>query len=74
MVVAVESVLQEPILRVSLVIKKGKYVSVNIGPIRVVSSEQAQAVYNAMRRDDRMNPKLNIYDCTIGENGLQIHS
>nr|XP_029119480.1 uncharacterized protein LOC105042118 isoform X2 [Elaeis guineensis] len=33
---------------------RGKYVSVNIGPIRVVSSEQVQAVYNAMRRDDRM--------------------
>ncbi|RYR17001.1 hypothetical protein Ahy_B03g061815 [Arachis hypogaea] len=32
----------------------GKYVSVNIGPIEVVSSEQVQAVYNAMRRDDRM--------------------
>ncbi|XP_028552260.1 uncharacterized protein LOC110099438 isoform X4 [Dendrobium catenatum] len=33
---------------------RGKYVSVNIGPIRVVSSEQVQAVYNAMRRDERM--------------------
>ncbi|XP_068666200.1 uncharacterized protein [Aristolochia californica] len=33
---------------------RGKYVSVNIGPVRVVSSEQVQAVYNAMRRDDRM--------------------
>ncbi|RYR35492.1 hypothetical protein Ahy_A10g050642 isoform B [Arachis hypogaea] len=33
---------------------RGKYVSVNIGPIQVVSSEQVQAVYNAMRRDDRM--------------------
>ncbi|KVH97826.1 hypothetical protein Ccrd_000042 [Cynara cardunculus var. scolymus] len=32
----------------------GKYVSVNIGPVQVVSSEQVQAVYNAMRRDDRM--------------------
>nr|XP_016468070.1 PREDICTED: uncharacterized protein LOC107790628 [Nicotiana tabacum] len=32
----------------------GKYVSVNIGPIQVVSSEQVQAVYNAMRKDDRM--------------------
>ncbi|KAI8526844.1 hypothetical protein RHMOL_Rhmol12G0028600 [Rhododendron molle] len=33
---------------------RGKYVSVNIGPVRVISSEQVQAVYNAMRRDDRM--------------------
>ncbi|XP_060185458.1 uncharacterized protein LOC132614924 isoform X2 [Lycium barbarum] len=32
----------------------GKYVSVNIGPIQVVSSEQVQAVYEAMKRDDRM--------------------
>ncbi|XP_022872222.1 uncharacterized protein LOC111391284 [Olea europaea var. sylvestris] len=33
---------------------RGKYVSVNIGPVQVVCSEQVQAVYNAMRRDDRM--------------------
>ncbi|KAM0893805.1 hypothetical protein ACQ4PT_024877 [Festuca glaucescens] len=33
---------------------RGKYVSVKIGPIRVVSSEQVQAVYRAMRRDNRM--------------------
>ncbi|KAK9120103.1 hypothetical protein Scep_018196 [Stephania cephalantha] len=33
---------------------RGKYVSVKIGPVQVVSSEQVQAVYNAMRRDDRM--------------------
>ncbi|OQU84997.1 hypothetical protein SORBI_3004G154800 [Sorghum bicolor] len=33
---------------------KGKYVSVKIGPIRVVSKEQVQAVYNAMRKDERM--------------------
>ncbi|MCE0482271.1 hypothetical protein HAX54_040892 [Datura stramonium] len=32
----------------------GKYVSVNIGPIQVVSSEQVQAVYEAMKRDVRM--------------------
>ncbi|KAG6511678.1 hypothetical protein ZIOFF_029755 [Zingiber officinale] len=57
MVVAVESVIQESIPkgRVSQkVSSRGKYVSVNIGPIRVVSSEQVQAVYNAMKRDDRM--------------------
>nr|CAD1836614.1 unnamed protein product [Ananas comosus var. bracteatus] len=57
MVVAVESVLQEPIPKGQVSQKlssRGKYVSVNIGPIRVVSSEQVQAVYNAMRRDDRM--------------------
>ncbi|KAL5552608.1 hypothetical protein UlMin_040009 [Ulmus minor] len=57
MVVAVESVLQEPIpegrVRQKLS-SRGKYVSVNIGPVQVVSSEQVQAVYNAMRRDDRM--------------------
>ncbi|PWZ45496.1 hypothetical protein Zm00014a_032559 [Zea mays] len=57
MVVAVESVLQESIPkgRVSQKLSSGgKYVSVKIGPIRVVSSEQVQAVYRAMRRDNRM--------------------
>ncbi|CAL9090612.1 unnamed protein product [Musa acuminata var. zebrina] len=57
MVVAVESVIQEPIPKGSVsqkISSRGKYVSVNIGPIRVISSEQVQAVYNAMRRDDRM--------------------
>ncbi|CAD6263980.1 unnamed protein product [Miscanthus lutarioriparius] len=57
MVVSVESVLQESIPkgRVSQKLSsRGKYVSVNIGPIRVVSSEQVQAVYRAMRRDNRM--------------------
>ncbi|XP_061338729.1 uncharacterized protein LOC133285504 [Gastrolobium bilobum] len=57
MVVAVESVIQQPIPQGRVKQKlsaRGKYVSVNIGPIQVVSSEQVQAVYNAMRRDDRM--------------------
>ncbi|PSS13680.1 Fibrous sheath-interacting protein [Actinidia chinensis var. chinensis] len=57
MVVAVESVLQQPIPEGRVKHKlssRGKYVSVNIGPVQVVSSEQVQAVYNAMRRDDRM--------------------
>lgn len=57
MVVAVESVLQYPIPEGHVKQKlssRGKYVSVNIGPVRVISSEQVQAVYNAMRRDDRM--------------------
>ncbi|KAL9678755.1 hypothetical protein QQ045_016605 [Rhodiola kirilowii] len=57
MVVAVESVIQQPIPEGRITQKvssRGKYVSVNIGPVRVVSSEQVQAVYNAMRRDDRM--------------------
>lgn len=57
MVVAVESVIQQPIPQGSVkhkVSARGKYVSVNIGPVQVVSSEQVQAVYNAMRRDDRM--------------------
>ncbi|KAK7359374.1 hypothetical protein VNO77_01332 [Canavalia gladiata] len=57
MVVAVESVIQQPIPQGHVKQKLssgGKYVSVNIGPIQVVSSEQVQAVYNAMRRDDRM--------------------
>ncbi|TVU14023.1 hypothetical protein EJB05_37465 [Eragrostis curvula] len=57
MVVAVESVLQEsvPKGRVSQKLSsRGKYVSVKIGPIRVASSEQVQAVYRAMRRDNRM--------------------
>ncbi|KAL3835699.1 hypothetical protein ACJIZ3_010435 [Penstemon smallii] len=57
MVVAVESVLQQPIPHGQVkqkISSGGKYVSVNIGPVQVVSSEQVQAVYNAMRRDDRM--------------------
>ncbi|GMH15122.1 hypothetical protein Nepgr_016963 [Nepenthes gracilis] len=57
MVVAVESVLQQPIPEGRVrqkISSRGKYVSVNIGPVRVSSSEQVQAVYNAMRRDDRM--------------------
>lgn len=57
MVVAVESVLRQPIPEGQVkqkVSSGGKYVSVNIGPVQVVSSEQVQAVYNAMRRDDRM--------------------
>ncbi|KAK6930816.1 Uncharacterized protein family UPF0250, YbeD-like [Dillenia turbinata] len=57
MVVAVESVIQQPIPEGRVrqkVSSRGKYVSVNIGPVRVISSEQVQAVYNAMRRDDRM--------------------
>ncbi|XP_043706971.1 uncharacterized protein LOC122656494 isoform X2 [Telopea speciosissima] len=57
MVIAVESVLQQTIpegrVRQKLS-SRGKYVSVNIGPVKVVSSEQVQAVYNAMRRDVRM--------------------
>ncbi|XP_062149859.1 uncharacterized protein LOC133858406 isoform X2 [Alnus glutinosa] len=57
MIVAVESVLQQPIPEGRVkqkVSSRGKYVSVNIGPVQVVSSEQVQAVYNAMRRDERM--------------------
>ncbi|KAJ6945624.1 hypothetical protein NC652_000686 [Populus alba x Populus x berolinensis] len=57
MVIAVESVIQQPIPEGRVrqkVSSRGKYVSVNIGPVQVVSSEQVQAVYNAMRRDDRM--------------------
>ncbi|KAI4336577.1 hypothetical protein L6164_015089 [Bauhinia variegata] len=57
MVFAVESVTQQPIpeghVRQKLS-SRGKYVSVNIGPVEVASSEQVQAVYNAMRRDERM--------------------
>ncbi|KAJ8439142.1 hypothetical protein Cgig2_027068 [Carnegiea gigantea] len=57
MIVAVESVLQRPIPEDQIKQKtssRGKYVSVNIGPVLVKSSEEVQAVYNAMRRDDRM--------------------
>ncbi|XP_057776971.1 uncharacterized protein LOC130995630 isoform X2 [Salvia miltiorrhiza] len=57
MVIAVESVLQKPIPEGQVrqkISSGGKYVSVNIGPVQVVSSEQVQAVYNAMRQDDRM--------------------
>ncbi|XP_039018953.1 uncharacterized protein LOC120150329 isoform X2 [Hibiscus syriacus] len=54
MVVSVESVLPQPIPEGRVrqkVSSRGKYVSVNIGPVWVVSSEQVQAVYNAMRRE-----------------------
>ncbi|EES05121.1 hypothetical protein BDA96_04G164800 [Sorghum bicolor] len=57
MVVAVESVIGEHVPEGQIsqkVSAKGKYVSVKIGPIRVVSKEQVQAVYNAMRKDERM--------------------
>ncbi|KAI3694152.1 hypothetical protein L1987_77113 [Smallanthus sonchifolius] len=57
MVVAVESVVQHPIPQGKVKQKLssgGKYVSVNIGPVQIVSSKQVQAVYYAMRRDDRM--------------------
>ncbi|CAA0826960.1 Unknown protein [Striga hermonthica] len=63
MVIAVESVLQHPIPQGQVkqkISSGGKYVSVNIGPVQVVSSEQVQAVYNAMRRDDRMKYFLHI--------------
>eukprot|EP00850_Spirogloea_muscicola_P012358 SM000079S22476 [mRNA] locus=s79:436576:438008:+ [translate_table: standard] len=56
MVVAVETVLQTPVggkvrQRESA---QGRYISVKIGPMRVESSEQVQAVYRAMRSDRRM--------------------
>ncbi|MED6157649.1 hypothetical protein PIB30_025086 [Stylosanthes scabra] len=57
MVLAVQSVIQHPIPQGCVKHKSssgGKYVSVNIGPIEVISSEQVQAVYNAMRKDDRI--------------------
>ncbi|KAI3515973.1 hypothetical protein L1887_14880 [Cichorium endivia] len=57
MVVAVESVIQNPVPQEHVrqrVSSGGKYVSVNIGPIHVVSREQVRAVYSAMRSDDRM--------------------
>lgn len=57
MVVAVESVIQQPVPEGQVRQKLssgGNYVSVNIGPIQVVSSEQVQAVYEAMKRDVRM--------------------
>ncbi|KAK1408714.1 hypothetical protein QVD17_40715 [Tagetes erecta] len=57
MVVAVESVVQHPIPQGKVKHKLssgGKYVSVNIGPVKIVSSKQVQAVYYAMKRDDRM--------------------
>ncbi|GJY17830.1 hypothetical protein Tco_0389321 [Tanacetum coccineum] len=57
MVLAVESVIQHKVPQdhvTKRVSSGGKYVSVNIGPIHVVSREQVQAVYSAMRNDDRM--------------------
>ncbi|KAG1330927.1 hypothetical protein COCNU_02G008950 [Cocos nucifera] len=56
MVAAVVSVLQQPILQEQVTQRlssRGKYVSVYIGPIRVCSVEEVQAVYSVMRRDDR---------------------
>ncbi|XP_008813477.1 uncharacterized protein LOC103724100 [Phoenix dactylifera] len=56
MVSAVVSVLQRPILEEQVTQRlssRRKYVSVNIGPIRVCSVEEVQAVYSVMRRDDR---------------------
>ncbi|KAK1376112.1 Phosphoribosylformylglycinamidine synthase [Heracleum sosnowskyi] len=61
MVVAVESVLQQKIsegLVKQKISSKGKYVSVTIGPVQVASSEQVQAVYNAMRSDGRRKYSL----------------
>ncbi|WOG88673.1 hypothetical protein DCAR_0207908 [Daucus carota subsp. sativus] len=61
MVVAVESVLQQQIpedLVKQKISSKGKYVSVTIGPVQVASSEQVQAVYNAMRSDGRRKYSL----------------
>lgn len=57
MVRAVESVLQCPIPEEEIKLSmssKGKYVSVRIGPVAVDSSDQVQAVYRAMKQDDRM--------------------
>eukprot|EP00250_Pteridium_aquilinum_P006333 c16274_g1_i1 orf=295-876(+) len=57
MVEAVESVLQYPIPEDEVkrsMSSKGKYVSVRIGPVAVDCSDQVQAVYRAMKRDDRM--------------------
>ncbi|KAI3730823.1 hypothetical protein L1987_62001 [Smallanthus sonchifolius] len=55
MVVAVESVIQHPVPQGYMKVSSGgKYVSVNIGPVLVVSREQVQAVYNAMRSDERV--------------------
>ncbi|THU49242.1 hypothetical protein C4D60_Mb06t07480 [Musa balbisiana] len=41
---------------------RDKYVTANIGPIRVISSEQVQALYDAMRRYDRMKNKTRARD------------
>ncbi|KAH6786183.1 phosphoribosylformylglycinamidine synthase [Perilla frutescens var. hirtella] len=57
MIYAVESVVQRPIPEGQVrqkISSRGKYVSVKIGPVQVASSEQVQAVYYAMRSDDRM--------------------
>lgn len=57
MVVAVESVLQEPIPETRVRQRKsaqGRYISVKIGPMLVESSAQVQQIYLAMRRDERM--------------------
>ncbi|KAL7604585.1 hypothetical protein Lser_V15G16528 [Lactuca serriola] len=57
MILAVESVIQHPVQQEHVkqrVSSGGKYVSVSIGPIQVVSREHVRAVYNAMRGDDRI--------------------
>ncbi|KAG0567281.1 hypothetical protein M758_7G154800 [Ceratodon purpureus] len=55
MVSAVESITETPVPKVTKKLSsQGKYVSVKIGGITVTSSEQVRAVYDAMRKDERM--------------------
>uniref|UniRef100_A0A7N0RDU3 Uncharacterized protein n=1 Tax=Kalanchoe fedtschenkoi TaxID=63787 RepID=A0A7N0RDU3_KALFE len=57
MVMAVESVLDEPIPDASVkkrVSSMGRYISVNIGPVQLISRDQVKAVYEAMMKDSRL--------------------
>ena len=64
MIGAVESVLECAILEddVKLILSsKGKYVSVRIRPVEVDSSDQVQAIYQAMKKDERMKYFLSTF-------------
>lgn len=57
MVVAVESVLGIGIPKWQVSAREsagGRYVSVKIGPVKMESSDQVRAVYQAMKKDERM--------------------
>ncbi|CAI5473643.1 unnamed protein product [Closterium sp. Yama58-4] len=57
MVQAVQSVLPKDVAELQVVTResaKGRYISVKIGPVRMDSSEQVRAVYQAMKQDPRM--------------------
>ncbi|CAI7889018.1 unnamed protein product [Closterium sp. NIES-53] len=57
MVLAVQSVLPKDVPEIQVATREsatGRYISVRIGPVRMDSSEQVRAVYQAMKQDPRM--------------------